>query len=43
MYQKYYWIAVITAIIMLGIYKTTELVFDRMDHMQEVSRQVITK
>lgn len=41
--NKYYWITIIVGIIMFGIYKTTELAFDRMEHMQQVSREVIVK
>jgi len=40
---KWYWIAVIVATIMFGVYKTTELVFNRLDHIQQLSREVIEK
>ena len=42
-YYKWYFITAIVGIIMFGIYKTTEMSLDRMEHMQEVSRQVIEK
>lgn len=40
---KWVLITTIVAVIMVGIYKTTELAFDRMERMQEVSRQVIER
>ncbi len=40
---KWYCAVAITAIIMLGFYFTIDNVLNRMEKMQEVSRQVIEK
>jgi hypothetical protein len=43
MNDKMYWIAIITAIIMFGLYEIVDLGTSRMMEMQKVSRQVIEK
>lgn len=40
---KYFMIVIAIAIVTIGVYKTTKLAFDRLDHLQEISRQVIEK
>ena len=42
-YTKWYFIIVIVGIVVLGVYKIADSYFDHMEHMQEVSRQVIEK
>lgn len=42
-YVKWLGIIVIVGILVLGVYKITDSYFDHMEHMQEVSRQVIEK
>lgn len=41
--RKWYYIMVIIAIIMFGVYKTVELSFDRLEILQKNSQVVITK
>lgn len=41
--EKWYYITAIVGIIMFGIYKTTELYFDRLDKLQQQSQVVIER
>jgi sensor domain CHASE-containing protein len=41
--EKWYWLAIIAAIIMFGLYEITELSFDRLERMQKTAQTVIEK
>lgn len=41
--NKWMWITIIIGILTAGAVEITDRVFDRLEHMQQVSRQVIEK